>query len=149
MKDNWTVFKLTFPDNKMYMGMTDLKLEDKCRNGLGFAKEVIFPAIIMKGWENIALNVIATNTTKEDADKRYRQGIMTNKTYDEVYGYNFKKGGKKVLCVTTKEVIPSISVAAKRYNVETGNINKCCNGKLKSAGKFYDKKLVWEWYESE
>ena len=54
---------------------------------------------------------------------------------------------KKVLCVTTGEVFNCIKDAMDKYNIiGTSAIGKCCNGKLKSAGKHpvTGEKLVWD-----
>lgn len=55
---------------------------------------------------------------------------------------------KKVVCITTKILFPSITIGAKYYNTYDTAIIKCCKGILKSAGKLTDgTKLVWMYYE--
>ena len=51
---------------------------------------------------------------------------------------------KAVKCITTGEIFASADEAAQAYDVEKSNIRKCCNGKLKIAGKDSNgQKLKW------
>ena len=51
---------------------------------------------------------------------------------------------KQVKCITTGEIFASADEASKAYDVATSNIRKCCNGKLKVAGKDSNgQKLKW------
>ena len=63
-----------------------------------------------------------------------------------------KNGGKNnpsakaVICLTTKRIFLCIVDAAKYYNIHDSLINRCCKGKLKSAGKLPNNtKLVWRY----
>lgn len=52
---------------------------------------------------------------------------------------------KAVICTTTGLVFDSIKKAAEYYGIKASNsISKCCNGKQKSAGKWNNQKLVWQ-----
>lgn len=42
----------------------------------------------------------------------------------------------KVKCVDTGEIFNSIKEACDKYNLDSGNIAKCCLGKLKTTGGF-------------
>ena len=51
---------------------------------------------------------------------------------------------KAVKCITTGEIFASADEASKTYDVDKSNIRKCCNGKLKVAGKDSSgQKLKW------
>lgn len=55
---------------------------------------------------------------------------------------------RKVKCITTNKLFNSIKEAEKFYNIplNNGNISRCCNGELKSAGTLKDgTKLIWEY----
>ena len=56
---------------------------------------------------------------------------------------------KKIKCITTNEIFTTIKEAGELYNIDKSTISKCCNGKLKSAGKhpITGEKLVWEYVE--
>lgn len=58
---------------------------------------------------------------------------------------NFNKS-KKVILINTGEVFDCILDASDKYNVNNGDIGKCCNGKREYAGrdKKTDDKLVWK-----
>lgn len=47
---------------------------------------------------------------------------------------------KKVMCIETGETFDCVSAAAKKYNVEAGNIGRVCNGKRKTCGGYH-----WEY----
>lgn len=64
---------------------------------------------------------------------------------------NFIKAGsdansKKIRCINTGEIFPSISEAARHYNIYQTNISKVLKGERKSAGKHPEtgEKLYWE-----
>ena len=44
-------------------------------------------------------------------------------------------GNKEVVCIDTGEVFSSIRQASRATGIDFSNIAKCCNGKLKSAGR--------------
>lgn len=62
---------------------------------------------------------------------------------------NQETGRKLVICITTGEIYESLSEASRQTGVDQGSISKCCNSKLKSAGKHPEtgEKLVWRYYE--
>lgn len=64
---------------------------------------------------------------------------------------NWRKKGseansQKVKCLTTGEIFPSQSEAARHYNIAQANISKCLKGERKSAGVHpkTKEKLIWE-----
>ena len=52
-----------------------------------------------------------------------------------------------VLCVTTGERYESAKQASEVTGIDNGSINRCCNGKRKSAGKLNGVPLVWKFIE--
>ena len=55
---------------------------------------------------------------------------------------------KKIICLTTNEIFDSIVDSCKKYNTYDSNIIKCCQNKVKSAGKLEDgTKLQWMYYD--
>ena len=48
-----------------------------------------------------------------------------------------KDRSKKVLCVETGTIFPSASEAGRQIGIDIGNINSCCQGKRKTAGKYH------------
>ena len=53
---------------------------------------------------------------------------------------------KKIICITTKMIFSSIKEGSEYYDMCRTNINACCKGKRKTAGKLEDgTKLVWRY----
>ena len=52
---------------------------------------------------------------------------------------------KSVICITTNRIFLTSKEGAEYYNCNHGNITSCCKGKLKSAGKYNGKKLIWKY----
>ena len=59
-----------------------------------------------------------------------------------------KQQSKKVICLNTKEIYPSMAEASRQTKISQGNISACCRGKRQSAGKHpvTKEKLYWEFY---
>lgn len=81
-------------DNKRYVGITKQKPEKRWRNGEGYkSNEYFYNAIKKYGWEEFSHDILFTNLSKEDAEKKEIELIakwnLTNK--DE--GYNIESGG--------------------------------------------------------
>lgn len=112
---------------------------------------------------------IASYPTLEAAAKavngKYPENIgecFRGNLHRTAYGYQWSKEkiekmppvpvphGKVVKCINTQEIFPSTVLAAKAYNIKSHtNINECCAGKRKSAGKHPEtgEKLHWEYVE--
>lgn len=51
---------------------------------------------------------------------------------------------KSVICLTTKRIFFTVKEGAEYYGVSSSSsITRCCKGKLKYAGKYQGRKLVW------
>jgi len=54
----------------------------------------------------------------------------------------------KVICLTTGEVFDSIHKVFRKYKINISGITRCCQGKIKSAGKSETgKQLKWMYYD--
>lgn len=71
------------------------------------------------------------------------------KQVDEWRQKGTEANSKPVICITTGEIFPSQSEAARYYNIPQGNISKCLKGERQSAGKLPNtkQKLFWKFYE--
>ena len=69
-----------------------------------------------------------------------------SKNHADFSGKNHPQA-KAVICLTTKKIFFTVSEGAEYYGIKnSGNIVRCCQGELKSAGKLEDKtKLVWKY----
>lgn len=73
----------------------------------------------------------------EWCDAKYNNNYGTNNKKVSKTLTNNEKISKKVICVETNKVYPSTMEAYRQTGVYNSNIVNCCNGKLKTAGKFH------------
>jgi len=94
----FTVYKLVFPNDKIYIGITSCGFskrmrEHKCKENNG-DKTKIGNAIRKYGWGNIDKIVVADNLSKQEACKMEIDLINTFNSIDIRYGYNTALGGE-------------------------------------------------------
>lgn len=66
---NYTIYKHIFPNNKIYIGITQQKPEKRWQHGLGYrAQPLMWNAIQKYGWENIKHEILFENLTLEEAN---------------------------------------------------------------------------------
>ena len=107
----WSVYKHTFPNGKVYIGITSCKPERRWQNGYGYNRQTVIRYAIDKyGWENIEHEVLYTNLSKEQASDYERELIYKYKSIDRKYGYNIDLGGygKDSVSQETKEKISRV-----------------------------------------
>lgn len=95
MANNYKVYIHTFPNNKVYIGITmQNRLNDRWRNGKGYkGNSKIVNAIKKYGWENIKHDVLKTGVSKQEAEKLEIELIEEYKSNNIKYGYNIQNGG--------------------------------------------------------
>ena len=68
--------------------------------------------------------------------------------YNHNYGTRNERVGKslskKIICITTGEIFNSMREACRKYNIHTGSMTECCQGKRKTAGGY-----KWEYFKEE
>ena len=91
----YTVYKHTTPNNKVYIGMTCQKPQKRWNNGKSYKENKYFNNAINKyGWNNIKHEILATNLTKEQAEELEIYFINEKyKSNNMKYGYNIEYGG--------------------------------------------------------
>lgn len=95
MDNSYSIYKHIFPNNKVYVGMTFQKVENRWRYGAGYNNQPVMKRAIKKfGWENIKHEVLFENLTKEEAEDIERKTIKELKANNKKYGYNLDNGGK-------------------------------------------------------
>ena len=97
------VYKHTFPNNKVYIGITCRTLEERwgkngngylAKNKKGVAQPLMANAIIKYGWENVKHDILAVAYNKNEAEKLERYYITeVYHSSDENFGYNIQNGG--------------------------------------------------------
>lgn len=95
MDNNYTVYKHTAPNGKVYIGITFRKPETRWSNGNGYSRQKHFYAAIKKYcWENIKHEILFENLSKEDACQKEIELIAQYKSNDPEFGYNQLLGGE-------------------------------------------------------
>lgn len=65
---NFCVYKHTFPNGKMYIGITSKTPNNRWENGTGYTKQhqpVMYYAIQKYGWNNVKHEILFTDLTEE------------------------------------------------------------------------------------
>lgn len=84
-------------NGKFYVGITCQKPTRRWRNGNGYKNNRYFYRAIQKyGWENFKHEILYTNLTKEEAEKKEVNIIKELHSNERDYGYNITKGGEVI-----------------------------------------------------
>lgn len=85
----FSVYKHTFPNGKVYIGITSQNPPDRWKNGLGYKKQsYLFSKIVKYGWENIKSEILFKGLNKTRAKEIERKLIIDYKSTDREFGYN-------------------------------------------------------------
>lgn len=121
MKENYTVYKHIFPNNKIYIGITKRKPETRWNKGRGYESCPLMNKAIQKyGWENVKHEILFNNLTKKQAEEKEIQLIKEYKCNNREYGYNIENGGN---CCGTHSEETKRKIGAKSKG------NKYCLGR--------------------
>lgn len=89
----WTVYKHTFPNGKIYIGITSQKPYIRWKYGKGYTTTIMKNAIEKYGWGNIRHEILFENLTKEQAEQKEIELIKSYRSNEFEYGYNLASGG--------------------------------------------------------
>ena len=93
-KRNFSVYKHTFPNKKVYIGITGLKPQYRWNSGKGYKNQLVINRAIQKyGWNNIEHEIMFENFTKEEARLMEKMYIALYDSANPQYGYNRDLGG--------------------------------------------------------
>ena len=85
----YSVYKLTLPDGRAYVGMTSQVLYKRWQYGAGYStNDAFYEAIHFYGWKNIQKEVLEEHADKTTALMREKYFIGLYKTYLPEYGFN-------------------------------------------------------------
>ena len=94
LEAHYTVYKLTDPEGKIYIGCTGQAVEKRWNNGHGYPKKLpIRRAIDTYGWESFKKEILCEKLTKAGAEKLERWFIAFYDSSDPSKGYNRFLGG--------------------------------------------------------
>ena len=112
MKETYTVYLHTFPNGKVYIGITMQSATRRWRyDGSGYkTQSLIYSAIKKYGWENIRHEVLFTDLSKAEAEAMEIELIAKYKSNQRKHGYNVNNGGCHNGCCS-QETKRKISIA--------------------------------------
>jgi hypothetical protein len=91
---SYCVYKHTFPNGKVYIGITGRTPERRWDKGRGYShNNYMNNAIAKYGWDNVKHDILVDNLTKEEAEEKEIELISTYKSNDLQHGYNIANGG--------------------------------------------------------
>lgn len=132
--NNYTVYKHTCPNGKVYIGITCKKPEQRWSYGNGYKGQVFFNAIKKYGWNNIKHEIIYKNLTQQEAEEREQYLIYVFDSTNRKYGYNVALGG--FVNHHTEESKKKISLSLKGNKNCLGRyINKETRDRISKANK--------------
>lgn len=146
---SYTVYKITSPNGRSYIGVTKLPLETRWANGRGYAGNTeLHNDIIQYGWLNFTKEVLLITDDVETARQEEHRLIR-----EYADGYNIYRAEpyipngrrtppKPVRCVETGVEYNSIKEAARRTGLSKNKISYCCRGIRNKTGGY-----SWEFAE--
>lgn len=85
----YKVYLLTFPNNKVYVGITSVDEKDRWKKGDGYIdNEFMYNDILKYGWVNIRKNILYKDLLFEEAIEKEKEMIIHYKSHLKKYGYN-------------------------------------------------------------
>ncbi len=95
--NNYFVYKHTGPSGKVYIGITSQKLKKRWQNGRGYLNNDYFSKAISKyGWKSFEHEILFSNLSKEEAERKEIDLISIYKSNQRKYGYNIENGGNSI-----------------------------------------------------
>lgn len=100
--ENYCVYKHTFPNNKVYIGITSMKPEKRWgRDGKGYRRKqkgrytqpLMAKATLKYKWDEVIHEILFEGLTKEEAEAKEIELIAFYKSDQKEFGYNIEHGG--------------------------------------------------------
>ena len=143
--DYWTVYKITSPNGRVYIGCTNLDMEDRFNKGRGYQhNKEMFDDIVLYGWNSFKKQVLFEFENEQDAReceheeiKKYPDGYNIYRGQKQRYNPNWKPERKRVMCVETEKIYDSIYQAAKENGLAKNKISYCCRGLRNKTGGYH------------
>ena len=112
------VYKHTFPNGKVYIGITSkTNVKDRWgEDGKYYKGQFVYRAIKKYGWQNIVHEVLFKNLTKEEAEQREIELIAFYRSNQQNFGYNVQNGGN-IKGPVSDTTLQKISIASKNIPI--------------------------------
>lgn len=112
--NSFTVYKHETPNGKVYIGITSINPVKRWKNGTNYKTSPLFYNAILKyGWDNIKHEILYSNLTKEEAERKEIELIALYKSNLRECGYNLDSGGH-LGSHRGKDTLEKMSAAAKK-----------------------------------
>ena len=92
---HYTVYKLTSPDNKVYIGCTGNPVKKRWNGGRGYRGSPVFEAICHYGWPSFKKEILCEKLTKAGAEKLEAWFVAYYDSMNPEKGYNRVTGGSR------------------------------------------------------
>lgn len=142
----YSVYKLTSPNGKVYIGITSQKPERRWNNGKSYYRNKhLYNAILRSGWDNFKHEIIVSGVSKETACALEIKLIALHESANPQFGYNNSTGGEasaKGRKATPEEIERRVAAIKGKPMSQNGrmNISKAKKGKPNGlAGKIGEK----------
>lgn len=137
----YSVYKLTAPNGKCYIGMTKQSVERRWNCGHAYKhNEHLLNAIAKYGWNNFGKEVLFTSASKTEAEKIERFLIAQYNSADRLYGYNILPGGN-VSDGHSEETKRKISESMKKLQTDEVRARKSRDSKGRKLSEETREKL--------
>ena len=95
--NNYSVYKHTSPDGKVYIGVTKQDPKDRWCGGFGYADNLYFLTDIMTfGWVNFQHDILYDGLSEESALEKEAELIKEYQACDPRFGYNVVPGSTRL-----------------------------------------------------
>ena len=137
----YSVYKLTAPNGKCYIGMTKQSVERRWNSGHAYQhNEHLQNAIAKYGWDNFGKEVVFTSASKTEAEKIERFLIAKYDSTNRLHGYNILRGGD-VSDGHSDETKRKISESMKKLQTPEVRARKSRDGKGRTHSEETRQKL--------
>lgn len=130
--NDYTVYKLTLTDGRVYIGMTHQSLTQRCRKSAYTQCPAMGKAIAEYGWRAFTLSVIADHLSKADAERIEMETIAQYDSTNPCKGFNVALGGN-IPGKFTRETILRMSDSQKGRQFSDEHKSKLRKTKLNGA----------------
>lgn len=85
----YKIYLLTFPNGKVYVGITSQNEKDRWKNGNGYIEnEIMYNDILKYGWVNIKKDILYKDLLFDEAREKEKELIILYKSHLKKHGYN-------------------------------------------------------------
>lgn len=137
--NTYCVYRHTFPNGKVYIGLTCQNPLARWQGGYGYKKQTLmFNAIQKYGWENVRHEIVFDGLTLPEAHEKEIELISYHKSNDSAFGYNISSGGESGCGhVVSQEVRKRVGDARRGKPLTAEHREKLSKAKMgKKRGKF-------------